>query len=159
MIDNLYPTFDATSITVEEDIIEESLADIVAPQFNTEKGVFTRNTIGQVLIGDAEGAYRFWVIKCLLTERYKYLAYDSDFGVEIEEILRSDYPREVAESEIERTIKEALIGDTRTVSVGRFMFEWKGDSLALNFLVESVYGEASYQYQRGGDGVARVQAA
>lgn len=159
MTAELYPTFDATDIILEEDAPNETSADIIAPKFDGDNAVFTINNIGQAVIGDAEDAYQFWVVKCLLTERYKYLAYSDDFGVEMEEILRSDYPRDIKESEIERTIVEALTVDERTVSVTNFEFKWEGDAMTVHFLVESIYGTASYQYQRGGDDLARVQAA
>lgn len=142
---------------MDEESTDVSNLNVVAPKFNQETESVEVNGVGQAVIGDEKDAYRFWATKCLLTERYKYLAYSSDLGVEIESIIRSGYPREVAESEIKRTITEALLVDPRTVSVDSFTFDWQGDAVTMSFRVESVYGTDIYELTKGGENVGNVR--
>lgn len=147
--------FDTSEIEIEDDTNVEQI-DVVAPKFDVESVKTKINAVGRAEIGDEKEAYRFWVMKCLLTERYKYPAYSTDFGVEIEDIIQSDYPRDIAESEIQRTIVEALTVDERTISVDNFTFQWKGDSVWIAFEVESIYDTEIYELMRGGEEVGRV---
>lgn len=156
MPDEVFPGFDTSEIDISEE--DEAINyELRAPAFDYEEEHVRVNSIGQAIEGNAIEAYRFWVLKCLLTERYKYIAYSSDFGVEIEEIIRSDFPQGIAESEIQRTITEALKVDERTVSIGNFEFEWSGDALYVDFKVESIYGTDLYRYESGGDRIGRVR--
>lgn len=139
--------------TDEIDIEDEDDAEIntIAPKFNEELTHIVVDAIGRAEIGSEKDAYKFWVIKCLLTERYKYLAYDTDFGLEAEEIIRSNYDRDIAESELTRAISEALMVDERTLGVDDFNFEWEGNSAYVTFLIESIYGEDEIEVRLGGD--------
>ena len=150
----LYPTFESPFMFEEE---QRTVKDVVAPKFDQEEEKLKVNGVGKAVIGDEKDAYRFWVMKCLLTERYRYSAYSSDFGVEIERIVRANYPRTVAESEIQRTITEALSVDERTVSVGEFSFKWEGDSLWVTLIVESIFDAEIYELKKSGEEVGNVK--
>lgn len=155
MAETLYPAFDAP-IIIAEDAFDQQPLDVVAPVFNMETVQLDINGVGQAVIGDEKDAYRFWVMKCLLTERYQYPAYSSDFGVELANIVRSYHDRGIAESEIKRTITEALMIDARTKAVDSFAFEWKGDNVWITFQVESVYGTEFYEMTKGGEAIGTV---
>jgi hypothetical protein len=150
---SLYPSFEPPSMFEEG---KKQIDDVVAPKFNQDDERLDINGVGQAVIGDEKDAYRFWVMKCLLTERYRYPAYSSDFGVEIEAIVKANYPRSVAESEIQRTITEALMVDDRTISVNSFVFEWEGDSLWTTFIVESIFDSDKYELMKGGETIGKV---
>lgn len=141
--------FDTDEIEIEDE--EETLMDSIAPKFNNELFQLHIDAIGRAEIGSEKDTYKFWVIKCLLTERYKYLAYDTDFGLEAEEIIRSNFDRDIAESELTRAITEALMVDERTLGVDDFTFEWNGNYTHITFLIESVYGEDEIDIALGGD--------
>lgn len=147
--------FDTTEIEIEDDADFRQF-NVVAPKFDMEKLKIKLSPVGRVEIGDEKEAYRFWVMKCLLTERYKYLGYSTDFGVEIEEIIQSDYPRDIAESEIQRTITEALLVDERTLSVDNFVFVWNGDEVKVTFEIESIYNTEVYELMKGGEDVGEL---
>lgn len=147
--------FDTTGIDIEDDA-EEIVFDTISPKFDPDTARISINAVGKVEIGNEKDAYRFWVMKCLLTERYKYLGYSTDFGVEIEDIVRSDYPRDITESEIQRTITEALSVDPRTLSVDNFKFDWEGDVVRLTFEIESVFDTEIYELTKGGETVGEV---
>ena len=153
----LYPSFDAPDLMVDETV--ETLQDVYAYKFDYEKRRLVVTGTGRAIKGGPVEAYRFWAVKCCLTERFQYPAYSSDFGVEFEAIIAAGYPRDIAESEIQRTIKEALMIDNRTLSVTNFAFEWQGDSCRINFELESVYSIDKVAIQRGGELSGRIQAA
>lgn len=157
MTEQLYPSFDAPDLMADEEV--EELREIVGYKFDYEKARLVVTGTGRAVKGGPIDAYRFWAVKCCLTERYQYAAYSSDFGVEFQSIISADYPRGIAESEIRRTITEALMVDERTVSVTGFTFYWEGDSCWISFLLESVYGIDDVEIQRGGELSGRIRAA
>lgn len=112
---------------------------------------YTRTTMsGKSVRSDAHQAYLFWVWKCLHTERFKYPIYSTDFGVEIEAIMERGYDRAVTESEIERTIKEALGIDERTIEARNFSFTWELDGVEVEFELESIYSTDIISFRREG---------
>lgn len=151
-----YATFDAPTFMFGEDI--ETLQDVRSYKYDYLEGKIIVTGTGKTLEDTAIDAYRYWAIKCCLTERYERDCYSSDFGIEFNAIVRANYPRGIAESELKRTIKEALMIDERTVNVSSFSFEWKDDSCWVHFLLESIYGIDRIELQRGGELNARVSA-
>lgn len=140
-MEKLYPSFDLPEEIEEEQIFDE---DLVTVHFDFESLDVQIDANGKVRTLTGFDAYKQWVIKCVLTERYKYLAYDTDFGVEIEGTMAADYTREVAIMEIKRSITEALLVDERTVSVTDVNVRWEGDNFFFEFEVESVFGIDSF---------------
>lgn len=134
MSENLYPFFDVPDIvdsqTAELSIYHPSLL------FNFETGEFEITGTGQMIYSDEKEAFRQWCIKMIKTERRAHLAYSDDLGVELDEAVRAG-PREAIESEIERTITEALSVHERTESVSDFEFEFAGDEVKVKFIVEA----------------------
>lgn len=129
----------------------EDISRVISPKFNSVELKTDVDPVGKARLGNEVDAHRLWIMKCLLTERYKYLAYDTDFGVGINEILESDDDKDVIESEIEREIIEALEVDERTSSVEDFSFAWRGDEIQVEFVVESIYENEDIVVLTGGD--------
>lgn len=75
----------------------------------------------------------------LNTERYEYVIYSWDYGSELKEVLLME--KEIAESELKRRIKEALIQDDRVNNVDNFIFNYGKDSVTIQFTVFSIYGD------------------
>jgi hypothetical protein len=74
----------------------------------------------------------------LNTERYKYIIYSWDYGVELFDLFGKQMTYVI--SEVERRITEALIQDDRILEVTNFEFESKGHKLSVTFDVISIYG-------------------
>lgn len=157
MAEQLYPSFDAPDLMVDEEV--EELRDIVGYKFDYSDERLVVTGTGRAVKGNSLDAYRFWAIKCCLTERYQYAAYSTDFGIEFQSIIAAGYPRGIAESEIKRSITEALMVDERTVTVTSFTFNWEGDSCWIAFTLESVYSVDNVEIQRGGELSGRIHAA
>lgn len=149
-----YPVWDVEDVMF--DVEEEALPDVESYAFDyMEKETFV-TVSGKTRRCDAKDAYIFWVAKCVTTERYAHEAYSTDFGVEFLAIMRKNYPRSITESEIRRSIKEALHVDNRTVSVSNFRFDWKADTCSITFEVESVYDIDTVTVERGGYSSGRI---
>lgn len=84
-------------------------------------------------------AVRQTVMKILDCERYAYVIYSSQYGVELEHLIGKDYDYILAE--IERSIADALTADDRILGVSDFHVEKTGlDTLMTTFTVNSVFG-------------------
>lgn len=149
-----YPVWDVEDVMLG--VEEEVLTDVESYEYDYgERKTFVTGS-GKTRRCDAKDAYIFWVVKCVSTERYAHEAYSTDFGVEFLEIMRQNYPKSIAESEIRRSIQEALQADNRTVNVSNFRFEWQADACYISFEVESVYGIDTVTVERGGYSTGRV---
>ena len=80
-------------------------------------------------------ALKVWIEKAIRTARYRFPAYTFQYGCELEDIIGLDIPRVVLESEVERTIRDALIYDDRIQDVRDFVIEQGGDWLKVTFTV------------------------
>lgn len=75
----------------------------------------------------------------LSTERYAYLIYSWDYGVELVELIGK--PKEYALPEIKRCITEALLQDDRVTAVDGFEFETGKETVHVTFTVHSIFGD------------------
>ncbi|ADQ06519.1 conserved hypothetical protein [Caldicellulosiruptor hydrothermalis 108] len=132
----LYPVFDMPELIEQTESIKQYGKSWL---FDFEKGDFFTDSSGRILEADEHQAWVQWCIKTVLTERFAYLIYSTDYGVEIEQALKQS-DRRTVETELERVITEALLIDERTEVVKDFAFEWQGDSLKVSFTVVSVFG-------------------
>ncbi len=80
------------------------------------------------------------IYKILNTERYQYIIYSWDYGIETLDLFGE--PISYVCPEIERRIIEALIQDDRIESVDNFEFDYseKG-KLLVTFCVHTIYGD------------------
>ena len=88
---------------------------------------------------DNEEAIMQLVMKILYTERYAYVIYSSQYGVELDRLIGQEYDFII--SDLERTITEALLADDRILSIADFTTEQTAiDRMAVSFRVNSVVG-------------------
>jgi len=137
---NLYPVFEMPEL-IEQQQAQPEPEYPKSYLFDFEKGDFVIDGAGRIVIADGHTAWAQWCVKTVLTERFAYLAYSGNYGVEIDEALKQP-TRAVVEAEVERTITEALLFDPRTYTVRDFSFEWRGDELYISFTVIPVVGKA-----------------
>ena len=93
------------------------------------------------IVGTAEEleAVRPAVYKILQTDRYEYLIYSGDYGIELKDLYGQ--PVSYVCPELERRISEALLWDSRIQSVENFEFDTsvKG-AVRVSFRVNTVFG-------------------
>lgn len=75
----------------------------------------------------------------LNTERYKYLAYSWNYGIELESLIGQNNSYVIPE--LKRYIEEALTQDDRITSVEDFTFTSNGSALTAEFTVNTTIGD------------------
>lgn len=95
---------------------------------------------GDHISGQDDGldAMRQAVEHILLTERYAFQIYTSDYGTETEDLIGEE--RDYVESELVRRVTEALTADDRVTGISDISFTFEGDTLYMSFSVETVIG-------------------
>lgn len=89
---------------------------------------------------DGIGAMEQAVYKILSTQRYRYMIYSWNYGIELEDLFGE--PVSFVCPELERRIKEALLWDTRIEDVTDFRFDTsRRGTVHVYFSVHTVYGD------------------
>ena len=107
-MNNLFPTF-AVPKVVENKIPKENRTK-KSVYFDFEKGDFSLESNGEIKTATPYDAWVQWCLKTVLTQRWAFLAYSTQAGVEIEEAF-AQQDRKAQESYMEKTITEALLAD------------------------------------------------
>jgi len=135
---SLYPTFEVPEI-IEQQQTEPAPRYGKSWLFDFAKGDFVVDGSGRVVQADGHTAWVQGCVKTVMTERFAYLIYSTDYGSEVEQALKQP-SRKAVEAELERVITEALLVDPRTKMVKDFVFEWEGDAVKVSFTVVPVVG-------------------
>ena len=75
----------------------------------------------------------------LNTERYEYVIYSWNYGLETFDLYGKDMNYVI--SEVQRRITEALLTDSRITSVSDFNFERNRHKLQVTFIAHTIYGD------------------
>lgn len=99
---------------------------------------------GNYILGfvDSLKAMEQAIYKIIRTERYKYIIYSWNYGIELEDLF--GMPVEYCVVELERRISEALLQNNRITAVNGFEFDTeseRGTILIKKFIAETVFGE------------------
>ena len=99
---------------------------------------------GNYILGfvDSQKAMEQAIYKIIRTERYKYIIYSWNYGIELEDLF--GMPVEYCVVEIERRISEALLQDNRITAVHGFEFDTEGERgtvLIKKFIAETIFGK------------------
>lgn len=88
-------------------------------------------------------AMRQAIYKIINTERYQYLIYSWNYGIELADLFGKPIPFVYAE--LQRRIEEALLADDRIRKVYDFAFSNSGGDVLIKFNVDTVYGTVSIE--------------
>ena len=125
---------------IPEQQVDLTNLEVVSQPSLTYKLDFERKRISGKI--DNEEAIMQLVMKILYTERYAYVIYSSQYGVELDRLIGKDYDFIV--SDLERTITEALLADDRILSITDFVAEQTAiDRMSATFTVNSVVGSVN----------------
>lgn len=80
----------------------------------------------------------------LSTERYDYIMYSPNYGIEMKDLIGAQ--KELIICELPRRIREALLCDDRIKSVDDFEFSSDGNALRAAFKISTVYGDFEEEY-------------
>lgn len=133
---------------VDEGFMPQS-ADFIGDVFEIEEQpskTFKMNINDMSVRGYADGleAMRQAVYKILMTERFRYVMYSGNYGMETEDL----FGREASYvcPELERRITEALTWDDRIEGVDNFAFDIsKKGVVKVSFTVHTVFGDIDAQ--------------
>lgn len=90
---------------------------------------------------DELDAMRQAISKILRTERYRYVIYDQNYGVELEELYGQNMSYVIPE--LKRRIEDALLADDRVTAVTDFSFSEEGGGVTATFTVHTIFGEVT----------------
>ncbi|GAA3410388.1 DUF2634 domain-containing protein [Paenibacillus hodogayensis] len=104
---------------------------------------------GNRVTGTVDGleAVRQAVGKLLQTDRFAYFIYSGNYGHECTLALGRD--ASLAEPEVGRLIREALLQDDRVIAVEQLSVQSEGDRLVASFTVVSSFGRFTAQQEVG----------
>ena len=89
---------------------------------------------------DKQEAMKQAIYKILNTERYKYLIYSWNYGIELEDLFGQ--PVKTVTGELEKRITEALTQDDRINSVDSFVFDTSNRHVvAVKFTAHTIFGD------------------
>lgn len=138
---NLLPTGYETEVITAEDLENDGpIGYKNGVSFDYELGDFRRDGKNKILDSDGIESWKSWVINCMQTERYKHLAYGTDFGVEFDKVFAAS-SREEAESILTRQVTEAILADPygRTEYIDNIEIIWPyPDSLQLSATLHGI---------------------
>lgn len=134
-MNNLLPEgYEDEVITIEDIEDDKPIGYRNGLSFDEEFADFRRDGKNRIMDSDGIESWRSWVINCMRTERYKHLAYSSDFGIELDLVFGAE-SRDEAESILTRQITEAILADPyeRTEYIDNIEIQWTApDALLLS---------------------------
>jgi hypothetical protein len=90
---------------------------------------------------DELAAVKQAIYKIINTERYQYIIYSWNYGIEVKDLIGKPIPYIYAETQ--RRIIEALMTDDRITNVDDFKFSNNGGDVAIHFTVTTIYGKVT----------------
>lgn len=88
---------------------------------------------------DGLAAMKQAVYFMLSIERYEYVIYSWNYGIELQDLFGRPIP--FVMSELKRRIREALMQDGRITEVGGFDIQAQGNRVRCAFTVRTVFGD------------------
>lgn len=141
MAENLFPE------GYENEVITSADRSALVPigyrngiSFDETTGDFKRDGMNKMLDSTGIESWKSWCINCLQTERYKHLAYSTDFGIDLDAVLKAP-SKAAAESILTREITEALLADPyeRTAYIEELTIDWTApDTIAVNATIHGI---------------------
>ena len=112
--------------------MELEIAVLPSKTYRIDGGRICKMTDGQEAVRQA--------VYCILnTERYDWLIYSWNYGVELKNLFEK--PVGYIKSMFKRRIKEALMQDDRITDVTDFTFQVSGRKVSAEFLVHTALGD------------------
>lgn len=141
MADNLFPEGYETEIIEDLDRTGRSAVGYQnGIAFDDGTGDFKRDGRNTILDATGVESWKNWCVNCIQTERYKHLAYSTDFGIDLDAALHAE-SREAAESILTREITEAVAADPygRCAYIESLAFDWTApDAIRVDAVLHGI---------------------
>lgn len=105
---------------------------------------------GNTYLVEGNEALRIWIVKALGTERFRYVAYDANYGSEIDTLIGGRMDSDIALSELKRFIIEALMVNPYIEELSNFKFSRSGSGVLVEFDCATVYGKEQITWEAKG---------
>ena len=116
---------------------EINIQDYAEPTSRTYKLNINKETISGYI--DEREAMRQAIYLILNIERYDYLIYSWNYGIELKDLFGQ--PTFYVMAELERRITEALMVDSRITAVDNFEITREGKKVHARFTVHTIFGD------------------
>ncbi|MGE1061797.1 DUF2634 domain-containing protein [Megasphaera paucivorans] len=138
-----FPFVGSSSGMTETAATENNLPICKEYAWDFEKNCFLYDGNGQHVLVDSAEAVKVWIYKALQTERYQYLAYSWQYGIEVKPFIGKVMSVQERYSELKRIIIECLMVNPYITSVDSVEFTTTGDKVSCEVDITTVYGEVN----------------
>lgn len=138
---NIFPFTDPKEYIEEMEISKEvPLAKEWAWDF-TKNEFKLRN--GKMYLVEKNEAVKIWIYKILKTERFKYLAYDHDYGHDLKTFIGYTGSQGYIKSEVKRVVEEAILSTLSDYieKLYDFKIDILDDLVCIYFKASTIYDE------------------
>ncbi|WP_423894447.1 DUF2634 domain-containing protein [Dialister invisus] len=108
-----------------------------------EKDQFIFNLDGSHQIVEKNEAVKVWVLHTLRVERYRYLAYFDDYGIELEPFIGTGPNDGQRSSELYKCIKDGLLVNPYILDVTALSTKLNHKKITMILQLSTVYGSTS----------------
>lgn len=122
---------------------KETLKVPLELDYDFEKNDFKYDSNGQHIIVSGNDALKIWIYKALMTERFRYLAYSWQYGLEVRPYIGKVMGVQERYSEMKRIIIECLMVNPYIKSIDRIDFTAEREKLTVDISLTTIYGEVS----------------
>lgn len=105
---------------------------------------FLYDSAGNHIVLEGAEAMKIWVYKALKTERYQYLAYSWQYGIEVKPFIGKVMDVQERLSELKRVVVECLMVNPYIKSIDDVSFEQTtADKITCTVSLTTTYGEVN----------------
>lgn len=137
---------------IDPEVVADSSSSNELPLFKEYAYDFAENKLlldetGKTFFVEGNKALMIWIMKALTTPRFRFTAYSSDFGNEIEDnLVGKSVSEDIATLELERYIVEALMVNPYIQELNEFEFEPQQSGTVVTFACTSIYGKEKISF-------------
>lgn len=135
---SIFPFFE----NVEEE--KETLPVFTEYAYDFSENKFLKKNGREYLVYKND-AIKIWITKTLFTDRFKFLAYDDNFGSELYKIIGSAKDIDIIRLEVKRYIIEALMVNPYILEIDDFEIFEDRERKRVSFSVKTIYSDFLYE--------------
>jgi hypothetical protein len=132
-----------TGPTTATETTQESLPVFKELAWDFDKNRFLFNKDGTPKVVEKNEAIKVWVMHALLVERYRYLAYFDDYGIELEPFVGTGPNDGGRASELYQYVKECLLVNPYILDVIALSTKQEHKKITMTLQLATVYGSTS----------------
>lgn len=108
--------------------------------YDIAQNKIVRDECGREKFVSGNEALRIWIWKTLKTERYRYIVYDADYGIELEQFIgQSNNSKNAAI--IKAYVIQALMVNPYIKSIDKIAIDFADDGLKYRLYITTIYGK------------------